>query len=153
MAHPLFHARSSVRKYGGAIEDYLPIHSWFDESKACMGDVRHRALRHHAKGIFQCEKLFGVSITNRDGREVPVRFIGEQHVMEDLGCIPTASDWLSEMPMRSWMGPRSKLAITVEDEEDSSKRVKKKLKKNIVKKLIRSEQKKAKTDLPFMIPS
>lgn len=135
MAHPLFHARSSVRKYGGAIEDYLPIHSWFDESKAFMGDVRHRALRHHAEGIFQCEKLFGLSITNSDGGEVPVRFIGEQHVVEDLGRIPTASDWLSEMPLRAWMGPRSKLAITVEDEEDLSKRDKKKLKKKHRKKV------------------
>ena len=135
MAHPLFHARSSVRKYGGAIEDYLPIHNWFDESKAFMGDVRHRALRHHAEGIFQCEKLFGLSITNSDGGEVPVRFIGEQHVVEDLGRIPTASDWLSEMPLRAWMGPRSKLAITVEDEEDLSKRDKKKLKKKHRKKV------------------
>lgn len=64
MAHPLFHAKSSARKYGGKPGDYLAIHNWFDESKSHMGDVRHRALRHHAEGIFLCEKLFGVSITN-----------------------------------------------------------------------------------------
>ena len=115
MAHPLFHAKSSARKYGGKPDDYLAIHNWFDESKSYMGDVRHRALRHHAEGIFMCEKLFGVSITNSDGREVPVRFIGEQHVIEDLGRIPSVSDWLSEMPMKAWMGPRSQLEITVED--------------------------------------
>jgi len=29
---------------------------------------------------------------NADGREVPVRLIGEQYVMEDLGTIPTFAD-------------------------------------------------------------
>ena len=52
MAHPYHHALSSAKKWGGAPEDYLPIHSWFDESKAITADFRHRALRHHAEGIF-----------------------------------------------------------------------------------------------------
>jgi hypothetical protein len=34
MAHPWKHAENSVRKFGGKAEDYLPIHNWFDESKA-----------------------------------------------------------------------------------------------------------------------
>ena len=42
MAHPLEHAKNSARKFGGAAEDYLPIHEWFDESKAMLADVRHR---------------------------------------------------------------------------------------------------------------
>lgn len=120
MAHPLFHAMSSVRKYGGVSADYLPIHNWFDESKSHMGDVRHRALRHHAEGIFLCEQIFGVSLTNSDGREVPVRFIGEQHVVEDLGRIPSVSEWLSEMPIKAWMGLRSQLEITIEDVPDKN---------------------------------
>lgn len=114
MAHPLFHAKSSARKHGGKPEDYLAIHQWFDESKAHMGDVRHRALRHHTEGIFLCEKIFGTSITNSDDRKVPVRVIGEQHVVEDLGRIPTVSDWLLEMRLRPWMGVRSKLEVEVE---------------------------------------
>lgn len=118
MAHPLDHARSSAKKYGGTPADYLHIHAWFDESKAHIADVRHRALRHHSEGIFLCERLFGVSIVNSDGRTVPVRFIGEQHVLEDLGRIPSVSDWLSEMPIRLWMGPRSRLEVIVEDEPD-----------------------------------
>ena len=117
MAHPLFHAKSSARKYGGKPNDYIAIHNWFDESKSHMGDVRHRALRHHSEGIFLCEKLFGVSITNSDGREVPVRFIGEQHVTDDLGRIPSVSEWLREMRMQTWMGPRSKIEVTVEEIE------------------------------------
>jgi hypothetical protein len=28
MAHPLKHAESSAKKFGGKPEDYLPIHNW-----------------------------------------------------------------------------------------------------------------------------
>jgi hypothetical protein len=110
MAHPYHHALSSVRKWGGKVEDYLAIHNWFDASKAFLGDVRHRALRHHAEGIFLCETLFGVSLTTSAGRVVPVRWIGEQHVQEDLRRIPTASDWLRCIRPESWMGYAQKLS-------------------------------------------
>ena len=80
MAHPLKHAESSAKKFGGRAADYLAIHSWFDESKCFFTDFRHRALRHHAEGIFLCERVFGVAITNSEGKFVPVRYIGEQHV-------------------------------------------------------------------------
>ena len=119
MSHPYHHALSSVRKHGGNASDYLPIHDWFDETKAHFADVRHRALRHHAEGIFLCERIFGHTLTNSDGREIPVRFIGEQHVMEDLGRIPTVSDWLSELPLLPWMGPRPKLEVTIENDDGS----------------------------------
>lgn len=103
MAHPLKHAESSARKFGGKVEDYLPIHNWFDESKAFLPDFRHRALRHHAEGIFLCERIFDIAITNSEGKQVPVRYIGEQHVQEDLGRIPTAQDWLSQIKPERWM--------------------------------------------------
>ena len=61
------------------------------------------ALRHHSDGIFLCERIFGVAITNSEGKQVPVRYIGEQHVREDLGRIPTAQDWLSEIKPARWM--------------------------------------------------
>jgi hypothetical protein len=101
--HPLHHAESSVRKYGGHVDDYLPIHRWFDESKAHMADFRHRALRHHSEGIFLAERVFGLELINSDGRSVPVRFIGEQHVREDLGRIPTVADWLMGIKPEQWM--------------------------------------------------
>jgi hypothetical protein len=103
MAHPFEHARSSAKKFGGAAEDYLVIHRWFDESKAFFADFRHRALRHHAEGIFLAERIFGVSIVNSEGKPIPMRYIGEQHVKEDLGRIPTAQDWLSEIRPQRWM--------------------------------------------------
>ena len=103
MAHPWHHALRSARLFGGEAEDYIAIHNWFDESKAFIPDIRHRALRHHAEGIFMCEKIFGVTIANAAGKQVPVRLIGEQHVKDDLGWIPTVQDWLSRLPLEPWM--------------------------------------------------
>lgn len=101
--HPYHHAISSAKKYGGKLEDYLPIHTWFDESKAHYADHRHRALRHHSEGIFTAERIFGTTITNSENREVPTRFIGEQHVLEDLGFIPSVKDWLENIEPQTWM--------------------------------------------------
>ena len=103
MAHCYYHALSSVRKWGGAVEDYLPLHQWFDQSKSIVADPRHRALRHHAEGIFMLETLFGATIVNADGRIVPVRLLGEQHVREDLGSIPSFTDWARLITPQAWM--------------------------------------------------
>lgn len=104
MAHPFHHSESSVRKFGGRVEDYQPIHDWFDATKAHMAHFKHRALRHHAAGIFEAEKVFGVVIINSDGKKIPVRFIGEQHVKEDCGgIIPSVSDWLRGIEAKRWM--------------------------------------------------
>jgi hypothetical protein len=88
----------------GKPEDYQKIHDWFDETKSHLADVRHRALRHHSLGIFEAERVFGILIVNADGRKVSVRDIGEQHVLEDLGTIPTVQDWLTALPISDWMG-------------------------------------------------
>jgi hypothetical protein len=103
MAHPFEHAQGSARIFGGKPEDYMAIHNWFDESKAFFPDFRHRSLRHHAEGIFLGERIFGFAITNSQGSRVPVRYIGEQHVKEDLGRIPTAQDWLAAITPKRWM--------------------------------------------------
>lgn len=117
MAHPVHHAKSSAIKWGGDQNDYLPIHEWFDETKAHHADFRHRALRHHAEGIFLCEKLFGPTITNLDGRRIPVRWIGEQHVKEDLGFIPAATDWLKALVPKAWMARAAPKEIQEIEEE------------------------------------
>ncbi len=57
MSHPLEHAKSSVRRWGGQISDYQLIHEWFDETKAWIGHSKHRMFRHHSEGIFECEKV------------------------------------------------------------------------------------------------
>ena len=103
MSHCHYHALSSVRRWGGYTEDYLPLHQWFDESKKIIADPRHRALRHHAEGIFLLETIFGVTIRNSDGRDIPVRLIGEQHVAEDLGRIPSFADWARLIQPMPWI--------------------------------------------------
>lgn len=100
---PLIHSKSSVKKYGGAIEDYLPIHDFMDSTKAAMPDIRHRAILHSAFGIFLVEKVFGVYFKNSQGKDVSTRDIAEDHIIEDLGFIPTMEQYLNNMQMQNWM--------------------------------------------------
>ena len=115
MAHPLLHAKSSVRKFGGVPEDYIHIHDWFDESKAWVGHSNHRVFRHHSEGIFECEKVFGKSFINSDGKTVYTRYVGEQHVKEDCNnIIPSAKDWVDALQSEKkplWMLKTMKLDI------------------------------------------
>ncbi|MFA5950383.1 MAG: hypothetical protein WC807_08880 [Hyphomicrobium sp.] len=109
MTHPHYHAVSSAKLFGGTAEDYLPIHNWFDATKESFADFRHRALRHHAEGIFEAERVFGITITNSAGKQVPVRYVAEQHVMEDCGRIPSVADWLSRIQPETWMSRATKV--------------------------------------------
>ncbi len=110
-----FHAVSCAKKWGGEPEDYLPIHTFIDSSKLIVGDVRHRSMYHHTAGVFLCERIFGTTITTSAGRKVPVRLIAELHVMEDLGWIPSPSDYIANMTLNPWMGgrQRKKLPLSV----------------------------------------
>jgi hypothetical protein len=104
MAKPWIHALSSARKYGGKPEDYLKIHNLMDSSKAVIADNRHRALTHNSWFVgTMLELVFGTTFMNSDGKTISVRDIGEQHVMEDMGCIPSGQDFLAEMEYHDWM--------------------------------------------------
>jgi hypothetical protein len=81
---------------GGEVSDYLILHAWFDQSKSIAADFRHRALRHHAEGIFILETLWGQTLTLSTGRVIPTRWAGEQHVQQDLGFIPSFADWMRD---------------------------------------------------------
>ena len=104
MAHSYHHAVSSARKFGGIPADYQAVHDWIDGSKQIIADFRHRALRHHADGCFAAEALFGTTLTNSAGREIPVRLVAEQHIIEDLGRIPSFADWVRCIRPEPWMG-------------------------------------------------
>jgi hypothetical protein len=109
--HPIDHAKSSVKKHGGVIDDYLKYHEWFDNSKAWVGHSIHRMFKHHSEGIFELEEIFGRSFINSDGKEVYTRVIGEQHVKEDCnGYIPSAKEWLDNIKnntLQKWMLTKS----------------------------------------------
>jgi hypothetical protein len=49
--------------------------------------------------------IFGYTITNSNGREICVKDLCEQHILEDFGMkfIPTAQDYLENMEFKDWM--------------------------------------------------
>lgn len=114
MGHPYHHALSSVRRRGGVPEDNQPIHDRFDAPKAITADFRHRALRHRAKGVFASDAVFGTTIMLRTGRIVPVPPIGERHVVEDLGFIPSFADWMRSIRPERWMARGRPLHVEVD---------------------------------------
>lgn len=114
---PYLHGLNTVKKYGGKPEDYQAIHDWFDQTKAHHPDMRHRAILHSSFGIFLCEQVFGINITNSDGKLVSVRDIGEQHVIDDMGTIPTIQDYLKDMPFYPWLGGMPKTSRIIDVEE------------------------------------
>lgn len=104
MGTPYHHAVSSAKRFGGKPEDYQAIHDWFDASKEHHANITHRMLRHHSQGIAECERVFGTTITNSDGKKIPVKLVAEQHVKEDFGgFIPSLSDWCKAITPQRWM--------------------------------------------------
>lgn len=120
MAHPSIHAKSSAQKYGGQWQDYLAIHEFFDQTKAFCADARHRMILHNSFGIFLCEQMFGSTIINSDGKDVPVRLIAEQHVQEDFGgFIPTLNYVIDHINYEPWMARNAvKLSKLLEQDQD-----------------------------------
>jgi hypothetical protein len=101
---PHIHAKNSAKKYGGVPADYQAIHDTIDSSKSAHATMRHRLVFHSAFGIYVVERIHGVLLTNSDGASVSVRDIAEDHVLEDLGRIPSLDEWLSELSLKQWMG-------------------------------------------------
>ncbi len=100
------HAKSSVALFGGKWEDYISIHNLLDSSRSVIGDVRHRMLTHNTWFLeYILPRIFGETITNSEGNEIPVRSIAERHVLEDYGnlFIPTPQDFLEAMELPDWM--------------------------------------------------
>lgn len=103
MGKTVVHAKNSARKFGGKPEDFLPLHDLMDSSKSAHATMRHRAIFHSAFGIYLVEKILGHELTLSDGTTVPTRSVAEQHVIEDLGRIPSLDEWLQAMDPQPWM--------------------------------------------------
>lgn len=109
---PYIHAVISAKKYGGKPEDYQAVHDFFDSTKIAVPDHRHRAFLHNAYGIFLLEKVFGTTIINSEGKHVSTRDLGEDHVQQDLGFIPTLEECFNALQNNTskWLdGSRKKL--------------------------------------------
>lgn len=60
------------------------------------------------------ETIFGPTITLSTGRVIPTRWVGEQHVREDLGHIPSFADWARAIRPEPWMGRTQRIEREVD---------------------------------------
>ncbi len=105
---PYLHSKVHANKYGGKPEDYADIDDFIDSSKAAFPDVRHRAILHSSFGCFIVEQVFGRTRKNSDGKEYSPRDIAEDHILQDLGFIPTIEKYLNNMTIQEWMSGTEK---------------------------------------------
>jgi hypothetical protein len=106
MANPLIHSKSSVKRWGGKVEDYLPLHELIDSPKVTMNNNTGRMLTHNIWFCYHIiPKIFGYNITNSDGKSVDTVDIAMLHVAEDfrMKFIPTVQDYLKHLEVQSWM--------------------------------------------------
>jgi hypothetical protein len=118
VATSIYHAQHSIKRFGGCNEDYIAIHEFIDRSKMCHGDIRHRAILHNTFGVWLVQEVFGRTITiHKNGKPVivAVREIAEQHILDDLGFIPSVGDWLKHMEIQPWMSGAVKRVVNRED--------------------------------------
>lgn len=101
---PIEHAKIHAKRYGGKPEDYIYIDNFLDSSKVAHGTMKHRAIYHHTVGCFLVEQLFGVECLNSAGKSYSPRQIAEDHIIQDLGWLPSLDDWMKEMEIKAWMG-------------------------------------------------
>ena len=105
MGNPIMHSKSSIKRWGGKLEDYLPLHKKMDCSKKYMNTNVHRVLTHT---MFWIEEvmipLYGDYITNSDNKIISVKDICEYHILEDFKFkfIPTVQDYLENIEYKSW---------------------------------------------------
>lgn len=109
MSHYTYHSLSSVNAFGGHPEDYHRLHQWMDRSRGGSDRLLHRMLAHHSQGIQDAVALFGDTITNAQGRQVPTALLARQHVVEDLGFVPTLEHYLELLHCPRWASRPAKL--------------------------------------------
>jgi hypothetical protein len=106
MANPLIHSKSSVKRWGGKVEDYLPLHELLDSPKVTMNNNSARMLTHNIWFCYQIiPKIFGYNIVNSDNKSVDTVDIAMLHVAEDfrMKFIPTVQDYLKHLELQPWM--------------------------------------------------
>ena len=106
MANPLIHSKSSVKRWGGKVEDYLAIHELIDSPKVTMNNNSSRCLTHNTWFAYHIiPKIFGYNITNSNGRSVDTIDIAMLHIAEDfrMKFVPTAQDYLQHLQVQAWM--------------------------------------------------
>jgi len=109
--NPLYHSKSSVKRWGGDVLDYIQIHELLDSPKTTMNNNTSRMLTHNIWFCYHIiPKIFGYNITNSDGRSVDTVDIAMLHCAEDFRMqgIPTVQDYLENMVVQPWMNNGAK---------------------------------------------
>lgn len=109
MSHYHYHSISSANAFGGNPEDYHKLHQWLDRGRVGTDKILHRMLAHHTQGIADAVALFGDTITNSKGRNVPTSLLASQHVMEDLGFVPTLDHYIELLRCPRWASKPARL--------------------------------------------
>lgn len=109
MSHYHYHSISSANGYGGVPEDYHALHQWMDRGRTGTNRLMHRMLAHHTQGIADAVERFGPTITNSRGRQVPTSLLAEQHIVEDLGFVPTFEHYMELLQCPRWASRPAKL--------------------------------------------
>jgi hypothetical protein len=105
MANPHIHSKSSMKRWGGKVEDYIAIHELLDSPKTCMNNNTGRMMTHNTWFAYTIiPKIFGYNIINSDGKSVDTVDIAMLHIAEDFRYqIPTPQDFLKHMEVQAWM--------------------------------------------------
>ena len=118
----MIHAKSSVKRWGGKVEDYLELHILIDSPKASMNNNTARTLTHNTWFAYEIiPKIFGYNITNSDGKSVDTVDIAMLHISEDFRHkgIPTPQDYLENIVVQPWMNNAAKDIPSVEAQKRS----------------------------------
>ena len=102
----MIHAKSSVKRWGGSVECYLPIHELLDSPKATMNNNSSRLLTHNTWFAYTIiPKIFGYNIINSEGKSVDTVDIAMLHIAEDFRFkfVPTPQDYLKHLEVQAWM--------------------------------------------------
>jgi hypothetical protein len=129
MANPLIHSKSSVKRWGGSVKDYLPIHELIDSPKATMNNNSSRLLTHNTWFAYTIiPKIFGYNIINSDGKSVDTIDIAMLHIAEDfrMKFVPTPQDYLKHLEVQPWMNNGVK-ELDNEDGKEEIKNLQKRL--------------------------
>jgi hypothetical protein len=129
MANPLVHSKSSVKRWGGSVKDYLPIHELIDSPKATMNNNSSRLLTHNTWFAYTIiPKIFGYNIINSDGKSVDTIDIAMLHIAEDfrMKFVPTPQDYLKHLEVQPWMNNGVK-ELDNEDGKEEIKNLQKRL--------------------------
>jgi hypothetical protein len=106
MANAQIHSQSSVKRWGGKVEDYLAIHELIDSPKACMNNNSSRLVTHNVWFCYNIiPKIFGYNLINSNGKRVDTIDIAMLHVAEDfrMKFVPTLEDYLKHLTLPSWI--------------------------------------------------